>query len=169
MAIPNVNLSAGSGIPSTGTILAIGNNGSPLVYNPIGNQAKITFNPKVDTADTTNQGSQWDQSIPTLYVGGEPSVEIFYDPSTPGQDNSTGLVGHGAVSAGAFMQIFYNQLGGTVTNPPRPYKLTWPDGSGVYFSAWIMDANVTSDPTGKALKLEAKLKITGQVIPFGTY
>ena len=68
MSLQNVNLTAGSGIPAVGTTLSVGNNGSPLIYNLIGNQAKISTSYKTDSADTTNQGSQWDQSIPTLLV-----------------------------------------------------------------------------------------------------
>ena len=159
MSLQNVNLPQGSGIPAVGTTLAVGNNGSPLLYNLIGNQAKITFGPKTDSADTTNQGSEWDQSIPTLLVGGELGVEIFYIPDTPGKDGTTGLVGHGAASSGALMQMFYNQQ-------IRPWLLTWPDASGAYFEAYILDAPVTSDPTGKALMISMKLKITGNVQPF---
>jgi hypothetical protein len=156
MSLQNVNLTAGSGIPAVGTILAVGNNASPLVYNPIGNQAKISTDTKTDTADTTNQGSQWDQSIPTLLVGGEISVEIFYIPNTPGADGTTGLVGHAATSPGAIMDMFVNQS-------IRPWKLTWPDGSSQYFEGYISAAPITSDPTGKALMLAMKLKITGAI------
>lgn len=159
MSLQNVNLPQGSGIPAVGTTLAVGNNGSPLLYNLIGNQAKITFGPKTDTADTTNQGSEWDQSIPTLLVGGEPGVEIFYIPNTPGKDGATGLVGHAATDQGALMGMFYNQ-------EIRPWKLVWPDGSGAYFEAFIMETPVTADPTGKALTISMKLKITGAIQPF---
>ena len=158
-SLQNINLSEGSGIPAVGTLLSVGNNGSPLIYNPIGNQAKITFGPKTDSADTTNQGVAWDQSIPTLLVGGEPGVEIFYDPTTPGQDGTTGIVGHAANDAGALMQMFYNQS-------IRPWKITWPDGAGAYFEAYVLEAPVTSDPTGKALMISMKLKITGAITPF---
>lgn len=157
--LTNVNLSEGSGIPAVGTILAVGNNASPLVYNPIGNQAKIGTNVKTDSADTTNQGSQWDQSIPTLLVGGEISVELFFDPNTAGADGTTGIVGHSATSPGAIFDMFYNQQ-------IRPWKLTWPDGSGQYFMAYITDVPVASDPTGKALTVALKLKITGAIQPF---
>jgi hypothetical protein len=159
MSLQNVNLTEGSGIPAVGTILAVGNNGSPLIYNAIGNQAKIGTNTKTDTADTTNQGSQWDQSIPTLLVGGDISVEIFYDPSSPGSDNATGLVGHSATSPGALLDMFYNQQ-------IRPWKLTWPDATGAYFTAYITDVPVSSDPNGKALTIAMKLKITGAIQPF---
>lgn len=156
MSLQNVNLASGSGIPAVGTILAVGNNGSPLVYNPIGNQAKITTSYKTDKADTTNQGSQWDQSIPTLLVGGEVSVEIFYIPDTPGQDGTTGLVGHAATSPGALVNMWANQ-------EIRPWKLSWPDGSSQYFEAYILEQPVTSDPTGKALMMTMKLQITGSI------
>lgn len=157
--LTNVNLSEGSGIPAVGTILSVGNNGSPLIYNPIGNQAKIGTNVKTDSADTTNQGSQWDQSIPTLLVGGEISVELFFDPNTAGADGTTGIVGHSATSPGAIFDMFYNQQ-------IRPWKLTWPDGTGQYFMAYITDVPVASDPTGKALTVAMKLKITGAIQPF---
>jgi hypothetical protein len=156
MSLTNVNLAAGSGIPAVGTTLAVGNNGSPLIYNLIGNQAKISTSYKTDSADTTNQGSQWDQSIPTLLVGGEISVEIFYIPDTPGADNTTGLVGHAATSPGAIVTMWANQQ-------IRPWKLTWPDGSAQYFEAYILEQPVTSDPTGKALMMSMKIKITGSI------
>ena len=155
MSLLNVNLPA-SGLPAVGSVLFVGNNGSPLIYNPIGNQAKITMETKTDTADTTNQGSQWDQSIPTLLVGGEISVEIFYQPSSPGQDGTTGLVGHAATSPGALVYMFANQQ-------IRPWKLMWPDGSAQYFEGYITTFPVVSDPTGKALMLTMKLKITGSI------
>jgi hypothetical protein len=160
LSLTNVNLTQGSGIPAVGTTLSVGNNGSPLVYNLIGNQAKITFGPKVDSADTTNQGSQWDQSIPTLLVGGEVGVEIFYIPNTPGKDGTTGLVGHAATDQGALMGMFYNE-------EIRPWLIQWPSNNGgAYFEAYILEAPVTSDPTGKALMISMKLKITGNVQPF---
>ncbi len=121
MSLPNVTLQQGSGIPAVGSVLSVGNNASPLIYNPIGNQAKITMETKTDTAVTTNQGNQWEQSIPTLLIGGECSVEIFYVPNTPGQDGTTGVVGHAATSPGALVYMFANQQ-------IRPWKLTWPDG-----------------------------------------
>jgi hypothetical protein len=156
MSFQNVNLTQGSGLPAVGTRLAVGNNASPLVYNLIGNQAKITTDTKTDTADTTNQGSQWDQSIPTLLVGGEISVEIFYQPDSVGADGTTGLVGHAATSPGALVDMFLNQ-------EIRPWRLMWPDGSAQYFQAYISTIPVTSDPTGKALMLAMKLKITGAI------
>lgn len=156
MSLQNVNLIQGSGLPAVGTILAVGNNGSPLVYNPIGNQAKITTDLKTDTADTTNQGSQWDQSIPTLLVGGEVSVEVFYQPSSQGADGTTGLVGHAAADSGALVDMLVNQQ-------IRPWRLTWPDGSAQYFEAYPSTAPVTSDPTGKALMMAFKIKITGAI------
>jgi len=159
LSLQNVNLTQGSGLPAVGTTLSVGNNGSPLVYNLIGNQAKITTNVKTDTADTTNQGSQWDQSIPTLLVGGEVGVEIFYQPGSAGADGTTALVGHSDTSPGALGDMFLNQQ-------IRPWKLTWPNGNGSYFQAYIMDYPVTSDPTGKALTLAMKLKITGSIQPF---
>ena len=158
MSLQNVNLGA-SGLPAVGTVLCVGNNASPLVYNPIGNQAKIATDTKVENANTTNQGSQWDQSIPTLLVGGEVSVEIFYDPNTPGMDNATGIVGHAATSPGALIDMFAN-------SQIRPWKLIWPDGSGMYFEAYISSVPVTSDPTGKALMLAMKIKITGAILYF---
>ena len=156
MSLPNVNLNAGGGIPAVGAVLYVGNNGSPLVYNPIGNQAKISMDTKTDSADTTNQGSEWDQSIPTLLVGGECSVEIFYDPNTPGQDGTTGIVGHAATSPGALVYMFANQQ-------IRPWKLSWPDGSSQYFEAYISTFPVVADPNGKALMLTMKLHITGAI------
>ena len=164
MSLPNLNLVTGGGGPAAGTILAVGNTASPLVYNPIGQQAKITTALKTDTANTTNQGGgadgrAWDQSIPTLLVGGEVGVEINYSPNTPGQDNATGTVGHSATSPGALMTMFIQQQ-------IRPWKVTWPDGTGGYFLAYIMDVPVTADPSGKALTLAMKLKITGAYLPF---
>lgn len=159
MSLQNVNLTQGSGLPAVGTTLAVGDAGSPLIYNLVGNQAKIGTTLKVDSADTTNQGSQWAQSIPTLLVGGEIAVEIFYEPSSVGEDNATGLVGHSATSPGALMYMFLNEQ-------IRPWKLTWPDGTGFYFMAFISDVPVTSDPTGKALMLAMKIKVTGSMQPF---
>ncbi len=159
MSIPNVTLSAGSGLKAINTILRMGNNGSPLVYNAVGNQAKIGNKFSTEKADTTNQGTVWDQSIPTRLMAGAMSVEIFYIPNSPGQEGTTGLVGHSLVSPGALGTVFRNQ-------EVRPWSLTYPDGSGFFFEGYILDLPIEADPAGKALTIAMTIQITGEPVCF---
>ena len=61
MSVTNVNLPGGSGLPAVGSVLWIASQGSPQVYNPIGNQGNIDWSIKTEMADTTNQGTPWRQ------------------------------------------------------------------------------------------------------------
>lgn len=155
MPLNPVNLDA-SGIPAVGTQLAVTDGDSPVIYLTLGNQAKINTNTKTDSADTTNQGVDWDQSIPTLHVGGEIGVEIFY---LPDSDNTVDLLGHSSTDSDALMTMF-------LANDVRGWRLTYPDGSGFYFDAYVLEVPVTSDPTGKALMMSCKIKTTGEWVPF---
>ncbi len=156
MSLQNVNLTE-SGIPAVGTQLAVNaNNGSPATYLTLGNQAKITTNTKTDSADTTNQGVDWDQSIPTLHVGGEIGVEIFYIPDS---SNTATLLGHSATDGNTLLGMF-------LANEVLPWRYTYPDGKGFFFDGYVLEVPVTSDPTGKALMISTKIKTTGKWIPF---
>lgn len=154
MSIPNINLAGGSGIPAVGSILAVGNNGSPLLYNDVGNASNIKMGLKAEQADTTNMGTVWKQSIPTLLDAGTMTVELHFIPDSVGQDNTTGLEGHGFSATGALGDIFAGR-------EIRPWKITWPDGTFYIFNAFILDypidANVTKD-----LMINMTLQITGQ-------
>lgn len=154
-ALNPVNLTE-SGIPAVGTQLAVSNGLSPITYLSLGNQAKINTNTKTDSADTTNQGVDWDQSIPTLKVGGEIGVEIFYIPDS---HNTVSLLGHCATDGDTLLGHFLAQ---TVSG----WRLTFPDGKGWFFDAYVLEVPVTSDPTGKALMISTKVKITGAMVPF---
>jgi hypothetical protein len=158
MAIQNVNLPQGSGIPAVGTLLAMGNNGSPLVYNPVGNQGNIKNAFKAETADTTNQGVIWRQMIATLLDAGKMDVMIHFIPDSVGRDNASGLLGHSLVSPGALGDVFRRQ-------ELRPWKLTYPDGSGFYFEAFIVDFPIEADLT-KDLILNMGLQMSGEPVPF---
>lgn len=144
-----------SGIPAIGTVISVSNLGSPVVYNPIGNQANISENMKVEAADTTNQGTRWKQQIPTLFDPGTEVIDIHMIPNSIGVDGTTGIVGHSFITPGALGNMFVNQ-------EIRQWKKEYPDGSTEYFQAFLLDFPVTSD-VAKDIMLKLTLQRTGPV------
>lgn len=153
MSITPINLPYGSGEPGVGSQLSLLNLESPAVYVLVGNLGTQKWGLKVKTADTTNQGTVWTQSIPTLLDGATFAAELFFVPSSAGSEEThTGLEGHGFVSG----------LGWIMTQRQvRQWKLVWPDGSGMFFSAYLTDFPIDMKVDG-VLTAQATLTVTGQ-------
>lgn len=129
MSITNITLSYGPGEPTVGSVLYVGNLGSPTTYKPVGNAGNQKWNLKAKTADVTNQGTPWVQSIPTLLDAGTFTCDVHFIPSSGGSDTS-GAMGHG----------FTSGLGSLFTQREiLPWKLVYPDGTTEYFTGYISD------------------------------
>lgn len=153
MSLQPINLSQGSGTPAVGTILSVSNLGSPQTFIPIGNASNIKWNLKMGQADTTNQGTGWKQSIPTLGDPGTMTCDIHFIPGSAGRDGlSTGLEGHSFSSGLGY--IFQNRQ-------IRYYTLTFPDGTAEVFQAYISEFPIDADVT-KDLMLHVTFQLTGQ-------
>ncbi len=154
MSLQNINI-GGSGMPSVGTILAMSNQNSPIVYNAIGNVGNIKVPNRTLDADTTNQGVEWTQGVPTINSGDVLTFDLFFIPASEGQDMSSGIVGHSFEDTGAVGNV-------QITRDTRQYSLTWPDGSARFFSAYFTQIDI--DSTVKdVLKASCQLKVTGEV------
>ena len=128
MALENITLPQGSGLPAVGTILSIFS-GSPATYNPIGNISNLSWDMKAVTADTTNMGTPWKQHIVTLMDAGTISGDLYFIPDSSG--NEGGIVGHSFTDTDALGEIFATQAsGGDVS---RSYSLDFPDGTTFLF------------------------------------
>jgi hypothetical protein len=149
--LTNVNLPLGSGIAAVGSLLQILNLASPSKYIPIGNLGNMKWGFKLMDADTTNQGTVWKQGIPTLRDGGTITGDLHLVPSSAGADLTGVLEGHSFVTG----------LGHIAVNADvRQYKMTWPDGAGMFFSAYITDFPVDMQ-IEKDLLCNITWKVTG--------
>jgi hypothetical protein len=167
----NINLTEGTGIPAVGSLLYILNLDAPSIYIPIGNLGNMKWGLKIMDADTTNQGTVWKQGIPTLRDGGTITGDLHLVPSSPGADLTGTLEGHS----------FVDGLGHIAVNADvRQYKLVWPDGAGMFFSAYITDfpvdmqiekdllCNITWKVSGPPTFFDAEVGgVTAQTITFG--
>lgn len=132
MSLINVTLSynnSAGGEPAVGSVLFVGNPGSPTNYKPVGNAGNQKWDLKVKTADVTNQGTQWMRSIPTLFDGGKFTCDIHFIPSSAGNDSS-GALGHSFATG---LASYFTS--GTIL----PWKLVFPDGTTEYFTGFITD------------------------------
>lgn len=150
--ITPINLPYGSGEPAVGSLLKLLTLNSPGVYAPIGNLGNMKWGLKVKDADTTNQGTVWTQGIPTLIEGGTLTADLHLIPSSAGADfDANTLEGHS----------FTSGLGEiATTRQVRQYSLTWPDGSGMFFSAYITDFPVDMN-VDKDILSNVTFKVTG--------
>ena len=154
MSIENINLTGGSGVPAVGTILSVLTQTSPGDYLAIGNLGNFDWPLKRATADTTNQGTIWQQSIGTLFDAGEIPVEIHYVPGSPGIDTS-GAFGHGFTSGLGSLFLQFNTL--------LNFSLTAPGGQQAFFTGHIVEFPLTFDLT-KDIMLKMKIKCSGQPV-----
>lgn len=139
MSLTNINLSAGPGIAAVGSILSVATPGSPVTYRPVGNVGNQKWNMKRKTADVSNQGTAWTQTIGTLGDGGTFTADVHFIPGSVAADSS-GAFGHGFISG----------LGYLYTNNITAYwSLTAPNGQIAYFVGFIsdfpLDLNVEKD------------------------
>lgn len=149
--IENINLTGGSGVPAVGTILSVLTQTSPGVYLAIGNLGNWELPLERSTADTTNQGTIWEQSIGTLFKGGDIPAEIHYVPGSPGVDTS-GAFGHGFSTGLGALFLQFNQL--------LNFSLTAPGGQQCFFSGHIVKFPLTFDLT-KDIMVKMVIKVSG--------
>ena len=137
------------GIAAFGTLLKIGDGGSPTEsFTTIAEVTDIS-GPELglDTEDITNHSSTggWEEVIPTILRSGEVSFEINYDPAGATHDASTGLIAD------------------MVAKTKRNFQLIFPD-TGT--TTWSFSAYVTkfapSEPVAGKLAASVGLKISGQ-------
>jgi hypothetical protein len=154
MSIPNVTLAAGSGQAAVGSVLYIATNLSPNTFLPIGNQGDIKWDQKNKTADTTNQGLSFMQSIPTITDPGTVTVKMHMIPSSLSTDSS-GNFGHGFTSG--LGQIF-------TSKQIRQFKFVFSDGvTTEYFEGYITDFPIDA-AVEKDIEVELKIQVTGEPI-----
>ena len=155
MSLTNINLSAGPGQPSVGTILSVATPGSPLTYKPIGNIGDIKWNLKRKTADVSNQGTPFTQTIGTIFDGGTVTGKIHFIPGSAGNDSS-GAFGHGfATGLGYVFTLFPNS---TVY-----WQITTPLGQVVYFQGFISDFPLDF-AVEKDITADITITVTGEPI-----
>lgn len=152
MSIENINLSGGSGVPAVGTILSVLTQTSPGDYLAIGNLGVMDWPISRAVAETTNQGTVWDQSVGTLFTGGEFSAEFHYVPGSVGIDPS-GAFGHGFASGLGFL---FNQF-----NTLLYFSLTFPGGQQIFFTGHIVKFPISMD-FSKDLIVKMAIKVSGQ-------
>jgi len=160
MSVVNVTLPGGSGEAAVGSVIWIASNGSPQVYNPIGNQGNWDWGIKTELADTTNQGTNWRQRIVTLHDGDKLTCEIHFVPSGGGgQTDGTSFDG-----VTPYSPSFHNGLGAVHTQGQlRQYKTVFPDGTTWYMQAIITDFPINADLT-KDLMAKVVFQISGEPI-----
>ena len=156
MPLTPITLPGGSGIPAVGTILSISNLGSPPVFIPLGNVGNIKWDMKTKSADTTNQGTVWEQSIPTLLSAGTVTFDIHFIPGSPGRDGLSSIVPEGHSFSSGLGYIFINQQ-------IRTYTFRFPDGTLEVFTGYIEDFPIEAH-VDKDLLSNIKLKVTGQPV-----
>ena len=154
MSIENITLSGGSGIPTVGTILSVLTQTSPGDYLAVGNVGNHDLPLERATADTTNQGTPWHQSVGTLFNGGKYSCEIHYVPGSPGIDPS-GAFGHGFATGLGYL---FTQLN-TLLN----FALTFPGGQQIFFAGHITKFPINMDLT-KDLMVKLEIEVSGQPV-----
>ena len=113
---------------------------------------------KTDTADTTNQGNQWEQSIPTSADRrGMLGRNLLRAQHSRRRTARPALWDTRLPVPAHWCYMFANQQ-------IRPWKLSWPDGSSPVFRGLHLDASRrSSDPNGKMLMSTMKLHITGNI------
>lgn len=130
-----------------GTLLKIGNAGSPETFTTIAQVLDIS-GPGIalDTEDVTNHSSTsgWEEVVATIKRSGEISFEINFDPAGATHDVDTGL------------------LDDLDDKTKRNFQLVFPDtGSTTWsFSAFVTGFEPAMPVTGK-LTASVTLKLTG--------
>lgn len=82
-------------IASFGTLLKVGDGGSPEVFTTIAEVLDISGPEETtEVEDATNHGSPsgWEEVIPTIQSGGESNFEVNYIPAHATHDAITGLL-----------------------------------------------------------------------------
>ena len=136
------------GISAFGTLLKIGDGGSPESFTTVAEVSSIggpTLS--LDPIDVTSHDSTggWRQFVGGLLDGGEVSLEINYDPVGATHDASTGLIAD------------------MVARTLRNFQLVFPDtGSTTWTFAALITAFEPSEPIDDKLAASVTLKVSGQ-------
>ena len=136
------------GISAFGTLLKIGDGGSPESFTTVAEVSSIggpTLS--LDPIDVTSHDSTggWRQFVGGLLDGGEVSLEINYDPVGATHDASTGLIAD------------------MVARTLRNFQLVFPDtGNTTWTFAALITAFEPSEPIDDKLSASVTLKVSGQ-------
>lgn len=132
-------------ISAFGTLVKIGDGGSPENFTTVAELAKIDGpNMQANTIDVTvhNSGSPWRRFISGLIDGGELKLTINFVPQNATHNYSAGL------------------LSDFVNRAKRNFQLVFPEGTTWLLPTIITSFQTTSDPAG-ALTASVALKING--------
>lgn len=128
-----------------GTLLKVGNSGSPETFTTIAQIFNLSgpsiSNEELDVTDHSSSGG-WKEYIASLKDLGEISGELHFDGAQTTQDETTGLIS--ALAAG------------TVKN----YQIVFPDGTTVTFAAMVKAFEFAANVADK-LTAAFTLKATG--------
>lgn len=136
------------GLPSFGTLLKIGDGGSPESFTTIAEVLDIGGpDLNLDTEETTNHSSTggWEEFVPTILRSGAVDFEVNFDPNDSTHSYSTGLIAD------------------MISRTKRKFQLVFPTTPTVI---WAFTAIVTkfapAEPVAGKLSASVSLKITGQ-------
>lgn len=135
-------------ISAFGTLLKIGDGGSPETFTTIAEVTNISGpSLSMNTVDVTSHDSTdgWREFVGGLLDGGEVTLDINFIPTDPTHSYSTGL------------------LNDMVNRTKRNFQLVFPDAGN---TTWSFTALITafepSAPTDDKLSASVTLKITGK-------
>lgn len=135
-------------ISAFGTLLQIGDGGSPETFTTIAEVQDISGPSfSLDTAEVTSHGSTggWKEYIGTLLDGGEVSFDINFLPTETTHGYASGL------------------LKDMVNKTVRNFQIVFPDAASTTWTfAALITGFETSEPVGDQLSASVTLKITGQ-------
>lgn len=130
--------------PAINTLLKIGNEGSPQIFNTIANIGDYT-GPTLSgvLVDITSHstGAPWVQRIVTILDNGDISVPLFFIPSSPGSDGVPATpFGHNGTN-GLLAVYSQRQL--------REYLIQFPDAAA---TTWYMQGYISKFSMKAAVK-----------------
>lgn len=134
-----------------GTLLQVGNGGSPETMQTIANATDVSLPIMTDTVDVTNVGDLWKRHIPTLNDMGKIAFKVFWIMEEPTHRNS---VNSGVAGAG-LRYLMVNQL-------LRDFQFVYPDGNSSTdaFPAYVTSFAITGK-TGNVYEASVELTNSG--------
>ena len=136
-----------------GTKLFMGDGGSPETFAKIGTiYSGPNRNMSVNEIEVTNHDSDTYNNLPIQeFIGGpvnfgEVSFSVYFDPTDPTHDRSTGIL--------------------SVIGSVKTFRLQEPGGgtAGFEFTALVRDVNQTYDPAAP-MSLEVTIRVTSDLTP----
>lgn len=138
-----------SAIPAYGSLLKLGDGGSPEVFTTIAEVTEVKT-PKIEAKEedvTSHDSGGWEETIPTLLMGGEIPVKVNWLATDPTQNETTGVLG-----------LILNRT-------KRNWKLVLPNATKTFsFKAWVKDFEGDL-PVAGSQSANFTLKVTGPVTP----